>query len=107
MSLAVLSSCVLNSMDVPEVVVEVHLANDLPQFTIVGLPKAEVKEGKGRVRAALQTAQFEFSAKRITVNLPPVDLPKENVRYDLPITLCVLTTSGHIPMSLISLRVCR
>jgi len=31
-------------MDAPEVVVEAHLANGLPSFTIVGLPEAEVKE---------------------------------------------------------------
>jgi magnesium chelatase family protein len=84
-------------MDAPEVVVEVHLANGLPSFTIVGLPEAEVKESKDRVRAALQTAQFEFPARRITVNLAPADLPKESGRYDLPIALGILAASGQIP----------
>ena len=74
-----------------------HLANGLPSFTIVGLPKAEVKESKDRVRAALQTAQFEFPARRITVNLAPADLPKESGRYDLPIALGILAASGQIP----------
>ncbi|UUZ56209.1 hypothetical protein LP419_13615 [Massilia sp. H-1] len=36
--------------------VEVHLANGLPSLTIVGLPDAEVRESKDRVRAALQNA---------------------------------------------------
>ena len=84
MSLAVLYSRALSGMDAPEVVVEVHLANGLPMFTIVGLPEAEVKESKDRVRAAIQTAQFEFPMRRITVNLAPADLPKESGRYDLP-----------------------
>jgi len=84
-------------MDAPEVVVEVHLANGLPSFTIVGLPEAEVKESKDRVRAALQTAQFEFPARRITVNLAPADLPKESGRYDLPIALGILAANGQIP----------
>lgn len=84
-------------MDAPEVIVEVHLANGLPSFTIVGLPEAEVKESKDRVRAALQTAQFEFPARRITVNLAPADLPKESGRYDLPIALGILAASGQIP----------
>lgn len=97
MSLAVLYSRALNGMEAPEVVVEVHLANGLPSFTIVGLPEAEVKESKDRVRAALQTAQFEFPAKRITVNLAPADLPKESGRYDLPIALGILAASGQIP----------
>jgi magnesium chelatase family protein len=97
MSLAVLYSRALSGMDAPEVVVEVHLANGLPAFTIVGLPEAEVKESKDRVRAAIQTAQFEFPARRITVNLAPADLPKESGRYDLPIALGILAASGQIP----------
>lgn len=97
MSLAVLHSRALSGMDAPEVVVEVHLANGLPSFTIVGLPEAEVKESKDRVRAAISTAQFEFPARRITVNLAPADLPKESGRYDLPIALGILAASGQIP----------
>jgi magnesium chelatase family protein len=84
-------------MDAALVTVEVHLANGLPQFTIVGLPEAEVKESKDRVRAALQNCQFEFPAKRITVNLAPADLPKESGRFDLPIALGILAASGQIP----------
>lgn len=64
-------------MDAPPVTVEVHLANGLPNFTIVGLPEAEVKESKDRVRTALQNARFEFPARRITVNLAPADLPRK------------------------------
>ena len=97
MSLAVLFSRALSGMDAPEVIVEVHLANGLPSFTIVGLPEAEVKESKDRVRAAILTAQFEFPARRITVNLAPADLPKESGRYDLPIALGILAASGQIP----------
>ncbi|OYY50717.1 MAG: ATP-dependent protease [Methylophilales bacterium 28-44-11] len=99
MTLAVLYSRALNGMEAPEVVVEVHLANGLPSFTIVGLPEAEVKESKDRVRAAIQTSQFEFPARRITVNLAPADLPKESGRYDLPIALGILAASGQIPKS--------
>ena len=97
MSLAVLYSRALSGMEAPEVVVEVHLANGLPSFTIVGLPETEVKESKDRVRAAIQTAQFKFPARRITVNLAPADLPKEGGRYDLPIALGILAASGQLP----------
>ncbi|MEQ1674925.1 MAG: magnesium chelatase domain-containing protein, partial [Candidatus Nitrotoga sp.] len=97
MSLAVLYSRALSGMDAPLVTVEVHLANGLPAFTIVGLPEAEVKESKDRVRAALLTCQFEFPARRITVNLAPADLPKESGRFDLPIALGILAASGQIP----------
>jgi magnesium chelatase family protein len=97
MSLAVLRSRALSGMAAPEVTVEVHLANGLPSFTIVGLPETEVKESRDRVRAALQNARFEFPARRITVNLAPADLPKESGRFDLPIALGILAASGQIP----------
>ena len=99
MSLAVLYSRALSGMEAPLVTVEVHLANGLPAFTIVGLPETEVKESKDRVRAALLNARFEFPSRRITVNLAPADLPKESGRFDLPIALGILAASGQLPMA--------
>jgi magnesium chelatase family protein len=97
MSLAVLHSRALTGTDAPEVTVEVHLSGGLPSFTIVGLPEAEVKESRDRVRAALVNAHFEFPARRLTVNLAPADLPKESGRFDLPIALGILAASGQLP----------
>ena len=97
MSLAILKSRALAGMAAPEVIVEVHLANGLPAFNIVGLPETEVKESKDRVRAAILNARYEFPARRITVNLAPADLPKESGRFDLPIALGILAASGQLP----------
>lgn len=77
--------------------VEVHLANGLPAFTIVGLADTEVRESRDRVRAALHNAGFDFPPGHITVNLAPADLPKESGRFDLPIALGILAASGQIP----------
>jgi magnesium chelatase family protein len=84
-------------MDAPPVTVEVHLANGLPSFTIVGLPDTEVRESRDRVRAALANCRFEFPARRVTVNLAPAELPKEGGRFDLPIALGILAASRQIP----------
>ena len=97
MSLAVLYSRALSGMEAALVTVEVHLANGLPNFTIVGLPDTEVKESRDRVRAALQNCQFDFPQRHITVNLAPADLPKESGRFDLPIALGILAATGQIP----------
>jgi magnesium chelatase family protein len=75
----------------------VHLAGGLPGVNLVGLPETEVREARDRVRAALQNAQFEFPARRITVNLAPADLPKESGRFDLPIAIGILAASGQSP----------
>lgn len=97
MTVSVLYSRALSGMEADLVTVEVHLANGLPSFTIVGLPETEVKESKDRVRAALQNCNFEFPARHITVNLAPADLPKESGRFDLPIALGILAATGQIP----------
>lgn len=102
MSLALLKSRALAGMDAQEVSVEVHLANGLPAFTIVGLADTEVKEAKDRVRAAIQNGGFEFPAKRITVNLAPADLPKES-GYRLHICIDVVpipSIHGHMTANL-------
>jgi len=97
MSLAVVHSRGLDGLNAPEVTVEVHLANGLPSFTLVGLADTEVKEARERVRAALLTSGLEFpSNKRITVNLAPADLPKESGRFDLPIAIGILAASGQV-----------
>jgi len=96
MSLAVLHSRALAGMDAPPVTVEVHLANGLPSFTIVGLPDTEVRESRDRVRAALTNCRFEFPARRVTVNLAPAELPKEGGRFDLPIALGILAASSQV-----------
>ena len=84
-------------IEAPLVTVEVHLANGLPAFHIVGLAEKAVQESRERVRSAISNAGFEFPARRITVNLAPADLPKEGGRFDLSIALGILAASGQIP----------
>ncbi|PVV20807.1 MAG: ATP-dependent protease, partial [gamma proteobacterium symbiont of Ctena orbiculata] len=55
-----------------------------------------VRESKDRVRGALINSQFEFPARRITINLAPADLPKEGGRFDLPIALGILAASNQL-----------
>lgn len=97
MSLSLVQSRALLGLDAAAVTVEVHLANGLPSFTLVGLADVEVKEARERVRSAIQNAGLEFPGnKRITVNLAPADLPKDSGRFDLPIALGILAASGQI-----------
>lgn len=97
MSLATTYCRAANGVQAPLVNVEVHLANGLPAFNIVGLPEKAVQESRDRVRSALINAGFEFPARRITVNLAPADLPKEGGRFDLAIAIGVLAASGQTP----------
>ena len=103
MSLALVQSRALLGLAAPPVTVEVHLANGLPSFTLVGLADVEVKEARERVRSALLNAGLQFpSNKKITVNLAPADLPKDSGRFDLPIALGILAASGQMDAAQLS-----
>ena len=97
MSLSLVQSRALLGLAAAAVTVEVHLANGLPSFALVGLADIEVKEARERVRSAIQNSGLEFpNNKRIIVNLAPADLPKDSGRFDLPIALGILAASGQI-----------
>ena len=94
--LAMVQSCAVVGLDGALVRVEVDLANNLPAFTIVGLPDAAVNEAKERVRAAIRNSGLTFPMKRITVNLAPADLRKEGPAYDLPMAVGVLRAGEQV-----------
>ena len=96
MGMAVVKTFAGQGVAAPEVSVEIHLANGLPAFQLVGMAETSVKEARERVRSALINSGFEFPAKRITVNLAPADIPKFGGRFDLPIAVGILAASGYI-----------
>ena len=90
-------TCAVVGLEGYVVQVEVDISPGLPQFTVVGLPDAAVKEARERVRAAIRNSGCEFPMRRITANMAPADLPKAGPAYDLPIALAVLISSGQLP----------
>ena len=95
--LAAAPSAAVLGIDALDVLVEVHVANGLPQWTLVGLAATAVKESRDRVHAALANSGFTIPPRRITVNLQPGDLPKTGTAFDLPIALALLAASGQLP----------
>lgn len=79
-----------------KVTVESYISNGLPNFDIVGLPDAAVKEARERVRAAAKTSAMHFPIGRITVNLAPANMKKGGTHYDLPILLSIMCACGAI-----------
>jgi magnesium chelatase family protein len=88
--LAKVRSVALVGLDAHLIDVEVDIAGGLPQFSVVGLPDATVKESRDRVRSALKNTGFHFPAKKITVNLAPADVKKEGAGLDLAIAIGIL-----------------
>jgi magnesium chelatase family protein len=95
--LAKVVSCAIVGLEAEVVEVEVDVINGYPNFAIVGLPDAAVRESRDRVHAAIKNSGLQFPAnKRITVNLAPADLRKEGPAYDLPIAVGVLAATQQI-----------
>ncbi|MHA3914063.1 YifB family Mg chelatase-like AAA ATPase [Halovulum sp. GXIMD14793] len=90
-------SVAFHGMEAKLVEVQCAVQPGLPAFNLVGLPGKAVSEAKERVRAALTSLGLALPAKRITVNLSPVDLPKDGSHFDLPIALSVLAAMEVLP----------
>ena len=103
--LAKVTSAALVGLDAHLVDVEVDIAGGLPQFSVVGLPDATVKESRDRVRSALKNSGFHFPAKRITVNLAPAGIKKEGSGLDLAIAVGILVAEEVIAQEALSRRV--
>ena len=94
--LSKIKTCVLYGLDGYEIDVETDLSGGLPNFSIVGLPDASIKESKERVRSAIKNSGFKFPVSRITVNLAPANFKKEGSQIDLPIAIGILLASKEI-----------
>lgn len=77
--------------------VQVHMANGLPSFTIVGLANKAVSESKQRIWAAFHSLAISIPYQRITINLAPANLVKEGSHFDLPIAVGLLALMEVIP----------
>jgi magnesium chelatase family protein len=94
--LAKVSSATVVGIQAAPIDVEVDFAVGLPGCHIVGLPDAGVKEGRLRIRGALENCGFKLPSRRITVNLAPADLRKDGAAFDLPIAVGMLCAAGVV-----------
>src|SRR3954468_22575446 len=82
--------------------VEVDVGVGLPCCSIVGLADAGVREGRVRIRGALENSGFKLPPRRITVNLAPADLRKDGAAFDLPIAVGMLAAAGVVDPALLA-----
>ncbi len=94
--IAAIPSATLLGVQGRRILVEVHVSNGLPGFTIVGLPDAACREARDRVRAALLSSGLAWPMRRVTVNLAPSGIRKAGAGLDLPIAVGLLVASGDI-----------
>src|SRR5436305_995758 len=94
--LASVATFAIEGVESHEVTVEVDVRRGLPQFTLVGLPDAAVREARERVRAAMLNSGLEFPLQRLTANLAPAHLRKAGPSFDLALAVALLAASDQI-----------
>jgi magnesium chelatase family protein len=81
--LARLATTALVGLVAHPVGVEVDIGRGLPAVTVVGLGDTAVLQARDRIRAAFGNAGFKWPDRRVTVSLPPSDLPKHGPGFDV------------------------
>ena len=76
--------------------VECFMSAGIPEFSIVGLPDAAVKESKERIRAAMKTCGFALPNRIITINLAPADRKKEGSSLDLALFASIIANEKDL-----------
>src|SRR6516162_7223490 len=94
--LARVASAAVIGIEAAPIDVEVDVAVGLPGCHIVGLADAGVREGRVRIRGALENSGFKLPPRRITVNLAPADLRKDGAAFDVPIAVGMLCAGGVV-----------
>lgn len=88
--LSIVKSMSLQGLDGFLVDVQVDVSSGMPNWEVVGLPDATVRESKERVRTAIRNSGYEFQSRKIVINLAPADTRKEGSFFDLPIAIGIL-----------------
>jgi len=92
--LARVASAAVIGIEAAPIDVEVDVSVGLPGCHIVGLADAGVREGRVRIRSALDNSGFKLPPRKITVNLAPADLRKDGAAFDVPIAVGMLCAAG-------------
>lgn len=100
--LAAVRSATLVGVEGRPVTVEVHVANGLPAYSIVGLPDAAGRESRERVRAAMLSSELPWPMRRITVNLAPGTLRKSGAGLELAVAVGLLVATEQIPAPVVA-----
>ena len=76
--------------------VESTFTRGLPNLSIVGLANTAIKESIERIKATLLSCDFNFPARKITINLSPSGIPKRGSHFDLAIAVLILCQNEEL-----------
>lgn len=85
-----------NGIKVFPVTVEANISRGIPDFDIIGMGDAAVKESRKRIRTAFGNQNFNFPLGKVIINLAPPSTRKGGTALDLPIAISILGAEGVI-----------
>lgn len=91
-----INSCVLLGLDGCLIEVEIDVSGGLPNFSIVGLVDASIRESKERVHSSIKNSKFKFPVNKIVANLSPANIKKDGSQIDLALAVGILEASKQI-----------
>ena len=98
--LAVTYTAATYGTDGYEVIVECSSKKGLPDFEIVGLPDAAIRESEKRLFTGSENSGFPIPPYEISVNLAPADKKKEGTAIELAILMAIYKTCGIVSASM-------
>lgn len=91
-----LYSATLIGIDALLIEVEIDMSFGMINFQVIGLAEGALKESQVRIWSALRNSGYRFPDKRVTVNLAPASVKKNDASLDLPIALGILATDEQV-----------
>ena len=79
-----------------EVIVECSSRKGLPDFEIVGLPDAAIRESEKRIYTGSENSGYPIPPSDISINLAPADKKKEGTAIELAVLVAIYCTTGMI-----------
>lgn len=89
----------LTGLNAFPVTAEIEASSELPDFQIIGLADAAVRECRERMKSAFRTSELNFPEQRAVINLAPADVKKTGTVHDLSIAAALCMVQGWIKIS--------
>ncbi len=87
----------LTGLNAFPVTVEIEVSKSIPDFQIIGLADAAVRECRERIKSAFRSSLMQFPEKdRVIINLAPADVKKTGTVHDLAIAAAIASSQGWI-----------
>lgn len=86
----------LTGLNAFPVTAEIETSRELPDFQIIGLGDAAVRECRERIKSAFRTTNLQFPEMRVVINLAPADVKKTGTVHDLSIAMAISMTQGWL-----------